>query len=652
MFGNQMYGMNMYGQAAQIHMFGNVPGIFMAPSHAAISACMQQNAGAHDASMQQNAGAHDASMQQNEGAHNASMQQNGAHDVSMQQNAGAHDASMQQNEGAGAHYAPTSQDNHAGVSCDDPVVLTAPPQQATSAPMHSNDGINIGHLQQSSSSNHGDIHTQRNDDTDHNVVNNHAPWPHGNAARSASQVPQQPMMTMAGSEHTSGAHCSDIRSGSAVNNALQQQAPPPVSMMSANNGVDQQINANNNNDINNNIGANNAAIHGASNAPLLHAAANRPMMISMSAFQSMIPPEVRQNPDFMRAMNVQMQWWNSVTVGQNHAASPQLQSDGAENNSGDENGGKKRNEGDGEGAESSSCGEEDILKSQRKKRSSSYQWLGTWTIENPTEQELESLRTAVDRGVAKYMVFCHAVNAGDGTPRIEGFAISPKKMSVKNWRKVLGNRFTLPEGFTGVRDMDETIARCKGLDREPAGEKLPWKRQRYNYMKWDGAGECEEYGKYEKPVKKRYPWKGAGKFKAATKAEGRELEDSESESDASSNEDVSPLPEARAEPRPKRKHRTPLRLVAQADIEMQPQTQRAAKKQRETQTGKTVSDVPQRQTQTQEAGDPDRTGQIDMDGESDHDDNDDNDESMMADGESNLELLAQLSSAMQRESNA
>lgn len=122
-----------------------------------------------------------------------------------------------------------------------------------------------------------------------------------------------------------------------------------------------------------------------------------------------------------------------------------------------------------------------------------YQVIGPWTVNNPTELDLEYARTAVLKGLARYVLFCHEVGA-NGTPHLQGFASAYEKKSIRAWHQIIGPRFALAPGFSGVHSIPDCIQYCKGFERK-LDDEGQWDGK--SYQKKEGSGEFEEYGTYE-----------------------------------------------------------------------------------------------------------------------------------------------------------
>lgn len=116
-----------------------------------------------------------------------------------------------------------------------------------------------------------------------------------------------------------------------------------------------------------------------------------------------------------------------------------------------------------------------------------YQTIGPFTINNPTEEDFNYVRTAVSNYFCKYLVFCHENQDLEGhTYHLQGYASSAKgPYSIKKWHSILGPRFALDPKFSGIRDHPACIQYCKGLKLNP---------ETNIYEKKEGSGEFEEFG--------------------------------------------------------------------------------------------------------------------------------------------------------------
>jgi hypothetical protein len=109
--------------------------------------------------------------------------------------------------------------------------------------------------------------------------------------------------------------------------------------------------------------------------------------------------------------------------------------------------------------------------------------IGPWTINNPTEDDFTKVRTAVENGDCKYLVFCHETGES-GTYHLQGYAQATKAYTMKRWHKVLGERFATHKRVS-PDDVEAAIQYCKGQQMNPdTGE----------YEKKEGSGEFEEFG--------------------------------------------------------------------------------------------------------------------------------------------------------------
>ena len=122
-----------------------------------------------------------------------------------------------------------------------------------------------------------------------------------------------------------------------------------------------------------------------------------------------------------------------------------------------------------------------------------FRWIGPWTIEAPDDNDFELVRTAVERGVCKYVVFNRQAvgetSDGDIVCRIEGFASACMMKSMAAWRGMLGPRLTLSLNPIGAEQLIARITNWRAIVAKGA------------------TGWVEEYGTYDlsnlnKPVSK------------------------------------------------------------------------------------------------------------------------------------------------------
>jgi len=74
-----------------------------------------------------------------------------------------------------------------------------------------------------------------------------------------------------------------------------------------------------------------------------------------------------------------------------------------------------------------------------KKRAFQARTIGPATINNPTESDYESCRSAVENQTLKYITFNLEVGE-EGTPHLQVHAIAPKSLTMTAWQKALGGR--------------------------------------------------------------------------------------------------------------------------------------------------------------------------------------------------------------------
>ena len=114
--------------------------------------------------------------------------------------------------------------------------------------------------------------------------------------------------------------------------------------------------------------------------------------------------------------------------------------------------------------------------------------IGPWTINNPTEEDFERVRSAVSNGHLNYVVFCHEIGE-TGTYHLQGYAQAPRPYTMKKWHEVLSPRFATGSQPT-PNNVEATIQYCKGFRRNPATGQYEPKR---------GSAAFEEYGTPNKP---------------------------------------------------------------------------------------------------------------------------------------------------------
>ena len=117
--------------------------------------------------------------------------------------------------------------------------------------------------------------------------------------------------------------------------------------------------------------------------------------------------------------------------------------------------------------------------------SEQFRCIGPWTIEDPSEKDLQLVRTAVQRGVCRYVVFCHenknadaALGEGGGeTYCLKGFASAYQKLSMAKWEDAMGPKLQVVLPASGVCDVSACITHCKAPRK--------------------GVSEVEEFGVYD-----------------------------------------------------------------------------------------------------------------------------------------------------------
>jgi len=119
--------------------------------------------------------------------------------------------------------------------------------------------------------------------------------------------------------------------------------------------------------------------------------------------------------------------------------------------------------------------------------SAQYRHIGPWTINNPTEDDFTKVRSAVENGYCKYVVFCHENKDREGyTYHLQGYAQAKTggNYTMKKWHEVLGARFATGHK-PNPNDVEATINYCKGLQKNKETGKLEQK---------EGSAEVEEFG--------------------------------------------------------------------------------------------------------------------------------------------------------------
>lgn len=119
-----------------------------------------------------------------------------------------------------------------------------------------------------------------------------------------------------------------------------------------------------------------------------------------------------------------------------------------------------------------------------------YRCIGPWTIENPSEHDLQLVRTAVQRGICRYVVFCHENNnvqeeeEQETTFCIRGFASAYKQLNMVTWMDTMGPKLSLASYVVSSDNIPACIMYCKGLDVSGTEPRA-------------GVGKVEEFGVYD-----------------------------------------------------------------------------------------------------------------------------------------------------------
>jgi hypothetical protein len=93
-----------------------------------------------------------------------------------------------------------------------------------------------------------------------------------------------------------------------------------------------------------------------------------------------------------------------------------------------------------------------------KKRAFQARSIGPATINNPTENDYEKCRTAVDNNILRYITFNLEVGES-GTPHLQIHAQSKEKMTTA-WQKALGGRVA---NIVATKSQQDCIDYCQGF---------------------------------------------------------------------------------------------------------------------------------------------------------------------------------------------
>ena len=86
--------------------------------------------------------------------------------------------------------------------------------------------------------------------------------------------------------------------------------------------------------------------------------------------------------------------------------------------------------------------------------------IGPSTINNPTANDFELCRNAVENGVLRYVTFNYEKGTKEDPPHIQIFAQSRKAMRTKAWQNALGGRVS---GIVATRSVPDAIDYCQGF---------------------------------------------------------------------------------------------------------------------------------------------------------------------------------------------